>query len=91
LRSNQVVSHNCDSEDFIFQVNDANISFESASTPGDYDEGNTDLKDSTVYMHGNTKQGDTVCVEYEGYMPYFWVSLPEGNSSCCLLTKQVQT
>lgn len=66
LRAGPSKPHDCEHDDFLFQVNDATISFESAQDNDDCDEDSQDLRDSTVLMHGNDKAGERVCVEFEG-------------------------
>lgn len=36
-------------------------------------------KSTMVYLHGNLENGETVCVQFKGYKPSFYLTIPEGN------------
>jgi hypothetical protein len=61
-------------DDFILQVLDANITF----TGDDIDE-KSGVRPSIAYIHGVTENANTGLIAYNGYIPYFYLSVPEGG------------
>lgn len=79
--------YNPSCDDFLFQVLDVNMGFDTQQKQPwgkkDKEEGNENkkpkwgVKETIVYVHGVTDGGETACVQFRGYQPCFYLSMPE--------------
>lgn len=65
-------------EDLIFQVNTIDFKDTSRNDIMDIPEEHSHVNYQVVtYLHGNLPDGESICVRFFGYKPYFYFSIPE--------------